>query len=456
MEKRLPGIVINSYGAANFSLSLMMSLGMMYYAMFLTDVAMISPIHMGLIMGVGGFIDTLSIPVSGSIIQKTQMRWGQFRSWFLFVPIITCIFFTLSFTNLPLSYNLKIVFLTLTFIIGHISLNFAFNAHLGFISVLSTNLQDRLRISTRNIQFGMFSQIVFSVVVIKILNYLNIVQSPTWGYFYVVGILSVFQMFGYWNLFYQSKGYEKYDSTKKLHPSSNITIWEIVTQLFGNGQLLLLMSADVMAQLGLFSVMNLAIYYLKYIAGNEGWMTYHTLSTSITSFVVSLYAPLVIKLLGKKKTYLAATAWAAIGYLFLRAFGASSEYNFTIIVCSVSLLLGTAGPMRQAMYMDAAEYGYFKTGKDASAFIMSMFTIPIKIAASLAGMLAGFGLGIIGYVAEMEMTEPVANGLMNIICYIPAGCGIVAILIISFYSLTEKNLAKIMEANKLKRAEAKA
>lgn len=142
MEKRLPGLVINSYGLANFSLSLMMAIGMNYYGIFLTDVAKISAFYMGLIMLVGGTIDTISIFISGNIIQKTQMRWGQFRSWFLFIPITTCIFFTLSFTNLPLSYFTKIIFFTLTFIIGHISLNFAFNAHMGFISVLSINLQE--------------------------------------------------------------------------------------------------------------------------------------------------------------------------------------------------------------------------------------------------------------------------------------------------------------------------
>ena len=456
MEKRLPGLVINSYGLANFSLSLMMGIGMSYYGIFLTDVAKISAVHMGLIMLVGGTIDTISIFISGSMIQKTQMRWGQFRSWFLFIPITTAIFFTLSFTNLPLSYFTKIVFFTLTFIIGHISLNFAFNAHMGFISVLSTNLQDRLRISVRNIQFGMASQIVFSLGVLELLYYLSGKSTPTLGYFCTVAILGVFQIFGYWNLFYQTRDIEKYDPAKKLDSSRKITIWEMLSQLLKNRQLMLLMSADVMSQLSLFSLIGFAVFFLKYIAGNEEWMKYHTLSTSIVAFVTSLYAPVVINYLGKKKTYLFATAWGVMGYLLLRGFGAMSVYHFTGLVCLGNLLLGTAGPMRQAMYMDAAEYGYYKTGKDASAFIMSMFTIPIKIAASLAGTLTGFGLGLIGYEAEMEVTEQFAGNLMDIICYIPAGCGIIAILLMVFYSLTDTNMVKIMAANELKRAETTA
>jgi hypothetical protein len=46
-------------------------------------------------------------------------------------------FFHLSFTNLPLSNTLKVIYLTVAYIIGHVSLNFAFNAHIGFISVLT-------------------------------------------------------------------------------------------------------------------------------------------------------------------------------------------------------------------------------------------------------------------------------------------------------------------------------
>ncbi len=455
MEKKLPGIVVNSYGFANFSLSMMLNLGTMYYLMFLTDTAMISAAHAGLIMTVGGALDTASIFVSGSIIQKTQMRWGRFRSWFLFIPITTCVFFALSFSNLPLSYNLKIVYLTIAYIIGHVSLNFAFNAHIGFISVLTTDVNERMRISVRNIQFGMFSQIVFSLGIIRLLEYLKVVQNPTWAYFYTVAFLSVIQIIGYWNLFYQTRGYEKYDPNQNLDPASRITLWEIVKHVAGNGQLLLLMASDIMSQTMIFSIMNLAIFFLKYIAGNEPWMSNHTLATSILSFITALYAPAVIKLFGKKKTYLIAMLWGAVSYLVLRLLGASSVYHFTVIICIGNLIFGTAGPMRQAMYMDAAEYGFYKTGKDASAFIMSMFTLPIKIGITLAGAVAGFGLYLIGYVAEMEVTDQVAGNLMDIICYIPAGCGIIAMVLMFFYKLNDKNLVKIMAANSRKRAEAK-
>ena len=62
---------------------------------------------------------------------------------------------------------------------------------------------------------------------------------------------------------------------------------------------------------------------------------------------------------------------------------------------------------------------------------MSMFTMPFKIAASLAISLADFGLGLIGYVAEMEVTERYVNNLLDILGYLPACCGIIMILLMA-------------------------
>ena len=225
----------------------------------------------------------------------------------------------------------------------------------------------------------------------------------------------------------------------------------MVSQVAGNRQLLFLISADTMTNVSLFSLSTFAIYYFKYVSNYEVWMAYHTFALSIISFSSSLISPFVVKRLGKKRTYLFAVSWSTAAFLVLRMFGASSPYIYTTILCVSGIISGTAGPMRQAMYMDAAEYGYYKTGKDASAFVMSMFTVPIKVGIALATTMTGYGLAIIGYVPDMAATPEFTSSLMNIICFIPAGCGVIAITIMSFYSLTEDNLSRYMEANRLKR-----
>lgn len=454
MEKKLPGLLVNSYGFAYLTFTLMMSMALNYYTYFLTDVAMISAAHVTLILFITHFVDIPSIPLSGAVIQKARFRWGQFRSWLLIPPVFTCIFFTLTFTNLPLGYNLKMVYLSVVYLIAHVILNFPFNAHLGLISVLTTDVSERMRLSTRNAQFGMLCQIIFSLVVIKyMLSYFS-KQSETWGYFYTVLILGALQVLGYWNLFYLTKNHDRFDPDKKPAPSSNLSLLDIA-RIFKNKHLLVLMFADCGVNLGIFSLQTLAVYYFKYVTGDEGFMVEYLLVLGVATFLSAVIAPVIAKILGKKGTYLFAAAWGTVGFTFLRFFGSSNPYVYIAIVFISVLGSGTSYAIRQAMYMDAAEYGFFKSGKDGSAFLMSMVTLPVKISMWFATTIAAAGLTLIGYEANQVATEQFKSSLMNIICFIPVVCGVITFAIMTCYSLSNEKLAMYMEANRRKKAEAK-
>jgi Na+/melibiose symporter-like transporter len=298
----------------------------------------------------------------------------------------------------------------------------------------------------------MSSQIIYSYLVLSMF-YRFSDKNESWGYFYTVGILAVIQVFGYWFLFYQIKDYDKYDPAKIL--SARMSLKEMVQQVIGNRHLRTLMAADIVSYLGIFSLQTVAVYYFKYVIENEQYMKPYSLSLAIASFASTLIGPLVVRMLGKKYTYLFASIWGTVGYIVLRMFGLSGPYVYIAIIVISALGAGTNGPIRQAMYMDAAEYGFCKTGKDASAFIMSMFTLPIKIAIAIAGTIVTAGLKFIGYVPNIVPTEQFINSLMNLICYLPSGACLVAFVIMSFYSLSDDKVTEIMEINSAKRAEAR-
>ena len=454
MQKRLPGLLVNSYGFAYLAFTLMMSLALNYYTYFLTEVAMISAAYATLIIFITHFVDIPSILLSGAIIQKTRFRWGQFRSWLLIPPVFTCIFFTLTFTNLSLDYSLKMIYLSLVYTIAHVILNLPFNAHLGLISVLSTDVDERLRLSTRNIQIGMLSTIIYSMLVVKYMLPYFSRQSESWGFFYTVLILGVVQILGYWNLFYLTKDYDEHNPGKKLNAYSNLTLLDLLNVL-KNKHLLRLMVADCGINLGIFSLQTLAIFYFKYITGDKGFMAWYLLALGFATWLSALIAPGIAKIFGKKGTYLFAGAWGAVGFTLLRFFGASNPYIYTTIVLVSVLGSGTSYAIKQAMYMDAAEYGFYKSGKDGSAFLMSMVSLPVKISVWLATTIAAGSLALIGYEANQAVTEAFKNSLMNIICFVPVACALITIAVMSFYSLSDKKLTVYMEANARKRAGAK-
>jgi len=454
-EKRLPASLVHSYGSATMTFNMMMMVAVYYYTFFLTDVALIKPIHLIFFMIFTHLVDAISIPVGGAVIQKTQFRWGQFRSWLLFLPVSTFVFFTITFTNITsVGYLFKIFYLGTAYLISHISLNFAYNAHIGLLSVLSTNVVDRAKLSSRNIQYQYGSQIFFSLAVIPVLKWLRDGYGDSLGFFLVVIIFAGVQVLGYWNLFARTKEYDRYDPDKKLKSAYDLTLPEMINQVFGNKPLMVIMIADTLKDVAIFGLVSIAVYYFKYVTGNESWMTLYPLLSGVSIFIATLIAPHVIKRFGKKETCVYTAFIGIIGYIILRMYGDSGPMAYISIICFTNLIVYLPMPVRQAMYMDAAEYGFYKTGKNATAFIMSMYTMPIKIGIAIAlGIIPSFQ-AYVGYEANMTATPEFISSLMNLIAFLPAICYLLAGFVFLFYNLTDERVAFYMEENAKKKAES--
>ncbi|MFC1838572.1 MFS transporter [Thermodesulfobacteriota bacterium] len=449
-EKRLPSSLVHSYGFAHTTFSIMMLLALNYYTYFLTDVAFIAAGHLAVLMFITHIVDAVSVPIGGVIIQKTQFRWGQYRSWLLFMPLSTFVFFTLTFSNIPsLSYWIKIIFLGTVYIISHVSLNFAYNAQLGLISVLSGHVDDRARLSARNIQYGFAAQIIFSIAAIPALNYMRANYGESKGFFFIAIILAGIQVLGYWNLFVRTGEYDPYDPDKRLKSSYNLSWSELIKHIIRNRHLMIIMIADTVRDVGLFGLVSVAVYYFKYVTGDDSWMKQYTFFVAASVLISALIAPPIIKRVGRKEICVYTAFIGVIGYIILRIFGASGPITYLSIICCTGFIVGLASPIRQAMYMDTAEYGYYKTGKNVSALIMSMFTMPIKIGIAITLTIIPFYLDrVIEYVPNMEATPQFVSDLMNLIAYLPAICYLIAGITMTFYGLTEEKVAFYMEENR--------
>jgi glycoside/pentoside/hexuronide:cation symporter, GPH family len=452
-NKRLPLFVIHSYGISTMTFNMMMLVAIYYYSYFMTDVALINPAHLAIFMFITHIVDAISVPVGGAVIQKTQFKWGQFRSWLLFLPLSTFVFYTITFTNIPsVSYWIKMFYLGSAYLLAHISLNFAFNAQLGLISVLSGNVSDRATLSARNIQYQYSSQIIFSLGFIVVLNYINSRYGESLGFFTIVIILAALQVLGYWNLFIRTKDYDRYDPDKKLKPSHNLTWTEMFMQIIGNRPLVIIMIADTFKDIAIFGLTSIATYYFKYVTRDSSWMSLYPMLTASAILVSSLIAPAITKRVGKKEICIYTAFLGIVGYIILRMYGAKSPVAYTSIICCTNLIVYLPMPIRQAMYMDAAEYGFHKTGKNASALIMSMYTMPVKIGMAIALTLIPAFLAFIGYEANMESTPEFVESLMNLIAFLPAGCYLIAGFAFFFYGLTDEKVAFFMDENRKKRA----
>ncbi|NLW06919.1 MAG: MFS transporter, partial [Clostridia bacterium] len=139
---RLKESVINAFAFGTIGFVLMMSLISSYYVYFLTDVVGIGAAVVGSLLLVVRIADTISVVVSGGIVEKISLRWGKYRSWLLVAPPIAACFAILMFTNLALPPGIKPVFMGCMYVLAHMFTNLSEVSQLALYPVIATTTVD--------------------------------------------------------------------------------------------------------------------------------------------------------------------------------------------------------------------------------------------------------------------------------------------------------------------------
>ena len=203
---------------------------------------------------------------------------------------------------------------------------------------------------------------------------------------------------------------------------------------------------------------TVTVHYFKYFVGPQdmvlpfglsGRYDFEWLASSfnvigqVASIIGVVSLPFITKALGKKKTFMlfGVIAIVSTGSFFLLK-------PDQVMLMYVLQILGsvTGGPLSAliwAMYADTADYGEWKNGRRATGLIFSASTMSQKIGWAIGGAMAGWLLTAVGFEANMVATPDVQNGLRLLMSLIPAGLGILFMVLIVFYPLNEDSMHEI-------------
>ena len=155
-------------------------------------------------------------------------------------------------------------------------------------------------------------------------------------------------------------------------------------------------------------------------------------------------APLAKKF-GERNTYILSLSIFIIGLILVWILPMNAT-SFMIVMFVAYLGYGMPDALGVAMYSATVDYGELKTGKNARGFIMSLISFPIKTAIFIRSVIITSILVSAGYVADMQATPELIQGIKNGIALVPAlfiGAGL--IIIVFLYRLTPEKQKAIQE-----------
>ncbi len=437
------------YASGDFASNLFWQTFMFFLPIFYTDVFGLPVGIAALLFGLSRILDGVTDPIMGMIADRTKSRWGKFRPYIAFLAIPFAVVGVLSFTSPDLSLNGKIVYAFITYnlmMILYTAINIPYSALMG---VISSDSQERTSISSYRFILAFGSGLFVTAFNNSFVEYFG-KGDDALGYKYTITLYAILAVILFFLTFFTTK--------ERVLPKKqgNNTIKNDLKDLISNKPWIILLLAGIFT-IFYVSIRNGAIaYYFKYyvdvkyfefsLFGNDysydlasSFMVIGTIAGILGLSFVKKFSDWV----GKKKAYL---ILMILSTLFTSAFFLLDKTQITaIFVMQVlaSLFMGPTSALVWAMYADIADYSEWKTGRRATGLIFSASTMAQKFGWSLAGVITMALLGYFGYEANIQQTPESLTGIKALVSLIPSVGSLICAVLIVFYALDDKFIAKI-------------
>lgn len=449
-----------AYGFGDLASVLYWQTFMLYFTYFYTDVFIIPASVAATMFLVSRLFDGLNDPIMGMIADRTRSRWGKFRPYLLWLCVPFAISGVLVFTTPNFSETGKIIWAYSTFIlimVLYTAINIPYTALLG---VISPNSQDRTSVSSIKFIFAFAAGIIVSATLLPMTKALGGGNDQQgWQYtFMVYGVAAIiFFLIAF-------KGTrERVLPPRSQQASVKKDIYELIT----NQPWLILLATTITFILFVAVRSSVTAHYFKYFIDQQtltlpfmGTRTY-SFETMVSAYntigqLSSLIGVVVVlwisKLLGKKKTFILffLIAIFSVGIVyFLRVEQIGLIFFFQI---ATSMTGGPLSVLLWAMYADTADYGEWKRGRRATGLVFSASTMSQKFGWAIGAYIALTLMAGVGFEPNVLQTAESLRGLLLLFTIIPAGIGIISLIIYLVYPLNEARVKTMTDELEARRA----
>jgi GPH family glycoside/pentoside/hexuronide:cation symporter len=212
-------------------------------------------------------------------------------------------------------------------------------------------------------------------------------------------------------------------------------------------------------------------YYMIYNVHAPSWLPVFAGLGSIPAFIFMPMVPAIKRSIGKKQMFFVFLSVAIIGMAMLyiislvpgldkyawkidiTLFGKQLIYQditLQVILVLIAQFVKSTGIIVATGYMwalvpEVISYGEWKSGKRISGIVNALTGIFYKAGMALGGVVPGLLLAYVGFDEKNAVTQSTftQQGILWLVCIIPAGLLLVAMFIISKYELDDKTIDKI-------------
>ncbi len=436
------------FGSGDLAQNLIYQTISMYLLFFYTNVYGLDPGVAAFMFLVVRLIDVLWDPLVGTFVDKRSLRLGKYRSYLVLGGIPLTAFAVLCFWD---GFHGSVAYAYFTYV-GMSMCYTLINVPYGALNASLTRDTDEITVLT---SVRMFMANVGGLLVASGIPVLVAHMSPdgrtntpesAGAWFLTMAAYSLSGLALLVFCFSQCRERVVMDRSE----AANVKVSDLWMEFVHNRPLRVIALFFITA-FAMMSVGNSAgSYYMVYNVHAEEYMSLFMGLGSVPAFIFMPLVPAIKRLVGKKNMFYIFLSVAIVGMGVLYAVSMIEELRGQIWLIMVAQFVKSTGVIVATGYMwalvpEVISYGEWKSGKRIAGIVNALTGIFFKAGMALGGVVPGLVLAFVGFDGKnAEFQSPMAEqGILWLVCVIPAALLVVAMLIISRYELEDDVVDKI-------------
>lgn len=339
-----------------------------------------------MVLSVMRIFDAINDPITGLVIDNIRSPWGKFKPAILVGGIFSAIFSVLLFADIGTGWSFVIIF-GIAYLLWDVAYGINDIAYWTLLPAMSSDQKFREKT-------GAFARICANVGMYIVMVGWQPVTSALGdtpkAWFWCAVVIAIIYLLG---LLFPLLGVKE----KRVAPEAqeSTSLKQMWRALAGNDQLMWTTLSMGLFMVGYCTTVGFAVYYMKYIFGNEGMYVVLVGVCGVAQLSALAVYPAVSRRFNRKQLYTLSTILVLAGYgIFFFA-----EISIILIALGAVLVFVGQAFIQTLMLMflaDTVEYGQWKLGKRNESITFSVQPLINKIGGALSTAVVSLTLIISG------------------------------------------------------------
>src|SRR5574344_30362 len=442
------------FGSGDMAQNLIYQTISMYLLFFYTHVFGLDPAAAAVMFLIVRIVDVIWDPIVGAFVDKHNPKLGKYRAYLVLGGIPLTGFAILCFWN---GFSGSLLYAYITYVgmsmcytlvnVPYGALNSSLSRDTHEITVLTSTRMFMANLGGLAVSMGIPALVkFFANSGTEVANGEGAMPSDGNAWFLTMLIYSLVGLFFLIFCFTQTK--EKVVMDKK--ESANVKVSDLWTEFLRNRPLRILAFFFITA-FAMMSVGNAAgSYYMQYnMSATTAQMSIFMGLGSIPAFIFMPLVPAIKRSIGKRGMFNLFLLVGIIGMGLLYTVSMVPALKTQMWIVYAAQFIKSTGVIVATGYMwalvpEGVAFGEYTTGRRIAGIVNVLTGIFFKAGMALGGVVPGFVLAFVDFDKDLTVQTSFAEqGILWLVCVIPALLLMVAMWIISKYELSDEKMDEI-------------